>query len=431
LRHRLSRRHVKTLLQKGSIVILLGTGGVGKTTVAAALGIAGARALLDTALITVDPARRLRDALGLGRLRGQPVRLSRRQLAAAGLDDDLRLSAMMLDVKGTWDSVMERIARDPAARRRILENPFYQRLTAEFAGSEAFAALQLLYELHESGAFELEVVDTPPAAHAFEFLEAPAQYARLFDSRAARWLFAPSLSAGRIAARIAGQAARFVVRELERYAGSSVLSTIAEFFAAMAEGVDALVDRLRKTEALMHSRAVKFVMVTTPEEDRLRQARELIADMQADGLVLAGIVINRFLDERTWQESVHATGGRPALGHLTEIGIAAEALRGDGERSPHLDALVQYLGAYRELTLQEIERVAAFARALPGGVKLAIAPEIDIGVRDLGALSRIADYLTDDSGVLRTLESAARRLRARGADLPGPRAARLSGIKPE
>jgi anion-transporting ArsA/GET3 family ATPase len=424
LRHRLSLRHVKTLLKKGSIVILLGTGGVGKTTVAAALGIAGARALLDTALITVDPARRLRDALGLARLRGQPVRISRRQLAAAGLDDDLRLSAMMLDVKGTWDSVMERIARDPAARRRILENPFYQRLTAEFAGSEAFAALQQLYELHDSGAFELEVVDTPPAAHAFEFLEAPAQYARLFDSRAARWLFAPSLSAGRIAARIAGQAARFVVRELERYAGSSVLSTIAEFFAAMAEGVDAMVDRLRKTEALIHSRAVKFVMVTTPEEDRLRQARELMADMEADGLALAGIVINRFLDERTWQESLHATGAQGALGHLTEIGIAAEAMAGGGERRRQVGALVDYLGAYRELTLAEIERVTAFARELPAGVKLALAPEIDIGVRDLAALSRVAEYLTADSGVLRALETAAARLRAGGKENPPRRAAR-------
>jgi anion-transporting ArsA/GET3 family ATPase len=416
--------HVKALLKKGSVIILLGTGGVGKTTVAAALGIAGARALLDTALITVDPARRLRDALGLGRLRGQPVRLTRRQLAAAGLDDDLRLSAMMLDVKGTWDSVMERIARDPAARRRILENPFYQRLTAEFAGSEAFAALQQLYELHESRGFELEVVDTPPAAHAFEFLEAPAQYARLFDSRAARWLFAPSLSAGRIAARIAGQAARFVVRELERYAGGSVLSTITEFFAAMAEGVDALVDRLRKTEALMHSPAVKFVMVTTAEEDRLRQARELMADMKADGLALAGIVINRFLDERTWQESMHTTAAHPALEHLSEIGIAARILTGDGERRPHLDALADYLGAYRELTLQEIGRVAAFARELPDGVKLALAPEIDIGVRDLAALSRVADYLTGASGILRTLESAAARLRERGGEVPRRRSAR-------
>jgi anion-transporting ArsA/GET3 family ATPase len=415
LRHRLSPDRVKTLLKKGSVVILLGTGGVGKTTVAAALGIAGARATLDTVLITVDPARRLRDALGLGRLRGRPVRLTRRQLAAAGLDSDLRLSAMMLDVKGTWDSVIERIAHDPESRRRILENPFYQRLTAEFAGSEAFAALQQLYDLHESGAFELEVVDTPPAAHAFEFLEAPAQYARLFGSRAARWLFAPSLSFGRIAARIAGQTARFVVRELERFAGSSVLSSIAEFFAAMAEGVDDLVDRLRKTEALMHSQAVKFVMVTTPEEDRLRQARELISDIAADGLTLSAIVINRFLDERTWRESVRANGGQSALRHLAEIGIVAGAMTDNGEPRPQLDALGDYLGTYRDLALKEIERVAAFARELPSGVKLAIAPEIDFGVRDLGALARVADYLTGGSAVLRTLETAAARIRTAGA----------------
>lgn len=417
---------MKTLLKKGSVVILLGTGGVGKTTIAAALGIAGARTMLNTALITVDPARRLRDALGLGRLRGEPVPLSRRQLGAAGLGEGARLSAMMLDVKGTWDSVIERIAHDPEARRSILENPFYQRLTAEFAGSEAFAALQQLYDLHQSGVFELEVVDTPPAAHAFEFLEAPAEYARLFGSRSVKWLFAPSMSMGRIAARIAGQTARFVVRELERYAGSTVLSSIAAFFAAMAEGVDDLVDRLHKTEALMHSKAVKFVMVTTPEEDRLRQARELVADMEAHGLALAGIVINRFLDERTWQGSARSGGSHPTLSHLSEIESVGRAFGNDGARIEQLNGLMDYLDSYRDLELREIDRVVEFARQLPPGVKLAIAPKIEIGVRDLGALARIADYLTGGAAVLRTLEGAAARIRA-GSVSRGQSA----GTKPE
>src|SRR5579862_704395 len=294
---------LKDLLTKGSIPILLGTGGVGKTTIAAALALAGASANLNTAVITVDPSKRLRDALGLARLGGQPTRIGARQLAAAGLDAHLQLSAMMLDVSGEWDAIIKRFVTDAKTRARIFDNPFYKSLTAEFAGSEAFAALQRLYDLHQAGAFELEVVDTPPASHSFEFLQTPARFIRLLDSRAARWLFTPSLSAGRIAMKVASEAARFVVRELERFAGANVLSTISDFFAALADSIDAIVDRLHKTEALLHSPAVKFVMVTTAEPDRIRQARELLAQMDAEGLKLAAIVVNRFLDERTFQEA--------------------------------------------------------------------------------------------------------------------------------
>jgi len=132
---------VKELLRKGAIVVMLGTGGVGKTTVAAALGLAAARKGLNTALITVDPARRLREALGLERLSSQPTRLDRHRLRAAGLDSSIRLSAMMLDVKRTWDTLVDEFIKSPEARCRILENQFYRSLTEQFAGAEAYAAL--------------------------------------------------------------------------------------------------------------------------------------------------------------------------------------------------------------------------------------------------------------------------------------------------
>ncbi|MGA9725078.1 MAG: ArsA-related P-loop ATPase [Candidatus Binatus sp.] len=397
---------MKDLLTKGSIPILLGTGGVGKTTVAAALALAGASGGLNTAVITVDPSERLRDALGLARLGGQPTRIGARQLAAAGLDTHLQLSAMMLDVSGSWDAIIERFVADPVTRRRIFDNPFYKSLTAEFAGSEAFAALQRLYDLHQTGAFELEVVDTPPASHSFEFLQTPARFIRLLDSRTARWLFTPSLSAGRIAMKVATETARFVVRELERYAGATVLSTITEFFAAMADSMDAIIDRLHKTEALLHSPTVKFVMVTTAEPDRIRQARELLAQMDAEGLKLSAIVVNRFLDERTWT-AVADSAQRP-LSHLAEISALRASLAKDGADANGFGRLVNHFEAYRDRTLDEIERVAAFARELPRGVKLAIAPEIEAGVRDLAALSRVAGYVTSGTGILKRLEASAR-----------------------
>jgi anion-transporting ArsA/GET3 family ATPase len=391
------------LLSKGSIVILLGTGGVGKTTVAAALGIAGAQSRLNTALITVDPAKRLREALGLERLGGQPKGLGAARLRAAGLDPALTLSAMVLDVRGAWDGMVEQFAHDEAARRRILENPFYRNLTEQFAGSEAYAALEQLYDLHTAGNFELEIVDTPPAAHAFEFLQAPARLARLLDSRAARWLFRPYISASKLAMKLASRAARFVVRELERFAGAAVLTAIAEFFTAAAETVDAVVDRLHKTEALLHSHAVRFVLVTTAEEDRLNQARDLIAEMKAEGLRLSAIVVNRFLDEATWNAIARGANRTPR--HLDEIAALRSTLDWNSAADSGLRALVEFFEQYRSQVLDDIERVACFAREMPRDVTLMIAPEIRIGMRDLKALAHLAQLLKRGPAALRGIEA--------------------------
>ncbi len=383
---------MKELLRKGSIIILLGTGGVGKTTVAAALGIAAAKSGLSTAVITVDPARRLRDALGLDALAGHPTRLSKEQLRAGGLDPGLRLSAMMLDVKGAWDAMAERFAKDPETRRRILENPFYKSLTSEFAGSEAYAALEQLYDLHQSGGFDIQIVDTPPAAHAFDFLQAPARLIRLLDSRAARWLFTPSLSAGRLAMRVASQAARFVVRELERFAGATVLSTISDFFAAASETLDATVERLKKTEALLHSPSTHFVMVTTAEEDRLRGAREVVDEMRGEGLALSALVLNRFLDAETWTEVMRHPESAPW--HLEGIRTLRAAMKADIAADRGISSVVSFLEEYRARVLGDIGRVDRYAREMPDQVKLAVSPEMEVEIRDLGALARIAEFLT-------------------------------------
>ena len=216
--------------------------------------------------------------------------------------------------------------------------------------------------------------------------------------------------------KVASEAARFVVRELERFAGSNVLSTITDFFAAMAESMDAIIDRLQKTEALLHSPAVKFVMVTTAEPDRIMQARELLAQMDAEGLKLSAIVINRFLDEHTWT-AVADSGARP-LSHLAEISELRASMAKDGAEANGFGRLVHHFEEYRKRTLGEIERVATFARELPTGVRLAIAPEIEAGVRDLAALSRVAGYLTSGIGMLKGLEVAARDVTASGEPNP-------------
>lgn len=399
---------MKDLLKKGSIVLTLGTGGVGKTTISAALGLA-ASMRLNTALLTVDPSPRLRDALGLQRLGGEPVRLAGRRLAAAGLGSSARLSAMMLDSKGAWDSLVERFVTAPETRQRILKNPFYRSLTEQFAGSEAYAALEKLYDLHQAADFDLEIVDTPPAAYAFEFLQAPARLARLLDSRMVRWLFTPSLSAGAFAAHLASQTARFVMRELDRFAGSNALSSISEFFAAAAEAVEAMVERLRKTEALLHRPFVHFVLVTTAEPDRLRAARQLIVEMNTEGLRLSAIVVNRFLDEQTWVELQRSQSGAPA--HLADI-VSLAGLLGP-QRDPAMRALLDFLEDHRRRSLEDLERLVSFSYEIPPHIRLVMAPEIQIGVRDLRSLAKIAGFLTGQ-------QISHERLRAAASDAVPP-----------
>jgi anion-transporting ArsA/GET3 family ATPase len=392
---------VKELLKKGSLVVMLGTGGVGKTTVAAALGLAAAREGLNTALVTVDPARRLREALGLQRLTAQPTRLDRRRLRAAGLDGSIRLSAMMLDVKRTWDRLVHETIASAETGDRILENPFYKSLTEQFAGAEAYAALEQLDELHCSGQFDIAIVDTPPAAHTFEFFETPRHLIRLLDSPGSRWLFA----LGRNTLTIANRAARFVIAQLETFTGTRTLSSIADFFEVAAEAATALKEHLRKTEAMMCSGRVSFVLVTTPQDDRLHDALHLATLTRQRNFGLRAIVLNRMLDERTFYAVRGARRRLPA--HLEEIGKVRSVL---GQSTSKTDALVDYLEGYREHQVFEVEQAARFAHNLPPSVAIAVVPAIESGVRDLVTLARLSSIFAVPAPGRRFLDQAAATL---------------------
>jgi anion-transporting ArsA/GET3 family ATPase len=187
-----------------------------------------------------------------------------------------------------------------AARQRIFANSFYRGLSGQFAGAEAYAALEQFYELRTGGTFDTIVVDTPPAAHTFEFIEAPANLMRLLDSRAARWLLASKNASQRTPLALAGTAVQFVTTQLERFAGVKMLSAAGEFLAATMEAAETLSRRFRAIAGLLRSRSVEFVLVTTAEPSRLAEAREVIKRMEASGLRLRTIVLNRLLDERSF-----------------------------------------------------------------------------------------------------------------------------------
>jgi anion-transporting ArsA/GET3 family ATPase len=384
---------VKQLFESGSTVIVLGPGGVGKTTVAATLGMAGALAGLETAVITVDPARRLRDALGLSRLTSRPARLDRRRLHAAGLDPKLGLSVMALDVKATWDDLIRRCVPEAASQRQIFANTFYRNLTERFAGAESYAALELLQDLHERRRFALEIVDTPPTMHAFDFIEAPEHLARLLDAQTARWFLQRADPATIPGLHLAGRAARLLIDQLERVAGARPLSAIADFLTATAGAADSLRQRMAATAALLRSPAVRFVLVTTAAADRLREASAIARQMKAAGLRLALVVVNRLTDEPTFE----ALRTKPS--HTAELIRELATLRATlptHDRTSAADAaIVTYLEDYLTEQAAALGRMAQFGRALPSCTGITALPEIPGLARELDGIVRLANILTE------------------------------------
>ncbi|HVN88944.1 MAG TPA: ArsA-related P-loop ATPase [Candidatus Binataceae bacterium] len=375
---------MKKFLKSGSVIVVLGPGGVGKTTIAAALGLASAQANYRSGVITVDPARRLRDALGLPRLGTTPTRIDPRRLRSAGLDPHPQFFAMMQDTKATWDSFVARFVTDPAVQQRIFANTFYRNLTTDFAGAENYASLEQLYSLHESGQFDIEIVDTPPAIQTFDFIEAPENLIKLLGSRSAQFIVSWTKLSKSSGFNLADRLARRVVAELEKVAGARPLLAIADFFADTGESLDAIVERMRSANALLHSAAVKFVLVTTAAHDRLEEATALVRELKARRLKLVAVVINRAGDA----EMVKARGRRSSRYRQAIAGIrtASSHQQMQHQTGPVLD----FLQGYVEEQEAAIERIAGFARELSNGIELMVVPELGSGAVGLEGLARIA-----------------------------------------
>ena len=275
----------ETLL-KPRVAVCVGCGGVGKTTVAAAVGIEAARRGRRVLVLTIDPARRLAAALGLRALGNQPQPIPRQTLKRLDVPDEGSLSAMMLDMKRTFDDLVERFAEGPEARRRILENPIYQHASDALAGSVEYSAMEKVYEVYGTAKFDLIVVDTPPAEHALDFLEAPQRLLDFLDSRLVQVLIHPAFAAGRFGYRFFQRGTRRVLQLIERISGFGFLEDISEFlltFEGMAGGFR---ERAEKVRALLLGPETAFVLVAGTGRDSQRQALEFLDRLEAFGVTL-------------------------------------------------------------------------------------------------------------------------------------------------
>ena len=274
------------------IIICTGAGGVGKTTTAAAIAVRAAERGRNTCVLTIDPARRLAQAMGLSTLDNTP----RQVLGVLAPDGSGSLHAMMLDMKRTFDEVVEAHA-DPVRAQQILQNPFYQALSSSFAGTQEYMAMEKLGQLRaradQEGTWDLIVVDTPPSRSALDFLDAPARLGSFLDGRLIRVLTAPARGAGRSLGRLAALGFGLFTSVLDKILGAQVLVDISTFIAAIDTTFGGFRERADATYALLKQPGTRFLVIAAPEPDALREASYFVDRLQRDDMPLAGLVLNR------------------------------------------------------------------------------------------------------------------------------------------
>ena len=388
----MSVRSLEELITTRKVLVCCGSGGVGKTTTSAALALEAAMLGRKAVVCTIDPARRLASSLGLAELGNEVVQVAPERFEAAGIAPRGSLHALMLDTKRTFDRLIERYAKDPERRERILANKFYQQMSSTVVGSSDYMAMEKLYELHESGAFDLIVLDTPPTKHALDFLQAPERMTKAFDQSTLDVFLKPWAEAGARSLGFIGRALGKVVQKVDALIGLQFVQDLADFFRAFEGMYEGFRGRAEKVGALLREPFTSFLVVTSPQPLPLQEAGFFCERLREFRLPLAGVVVNRvhpscLADPRPLMDSL-AREGKEAL-----LRSAMAAARAGGEPPPQLEAL---LGAFLDqevLAQGDRQRIEAFVHGPARGVLVQRVPAFARDVHDITGLHGLGTQL--------------------------------------
>ena len=316
---------------KVQVIVCCGSGGVGKTTTAAALALRGAERGRKVCVLTIDPARRLAQSMGLTELDNTPREVTGIDSNAGG-----SLDAMMLDMKRTFDEIVISSA-EPERAQSILDNPFYQALSSSFAGTQEYMAMEKLGQLRqsaqESGRWDLIIVDTPPSRSALDFLDAPKRLGSFLDGRLMKVLAAPARGAGRFGARVFTTGLGVVTGTLTKIIGAQVLTDLQTFIASFDALFGGFRERAEATYAQLQASDTRFIVVAAPERDALREASYFVERLAMEDMPLAGLVLNRVAPVILPQLSAEAAiAGADRLDESDEYGLTSGMLRLHADR---------------------------------------------------------------------------------------------------
>jgi anion-transporting ArsA/GET3 family ATPase len=354
------------------VIVCCGSGGVGKTTTAAALAVRAAERGRKTVVLTIDPARRLAQALGLPELDNQP-----RRVEVDGFEPAGELAAMMLDMRRTFDDMVHAHA-GPERAKEVLTNPFYRTISSSFSGTQEYMAMEKLGQLASDGQWDLIIVDTPPSRSALDFLDAPQRLSAALDGRMIKLLAGPAKAGGWGIRKIVGAGFSLFAKAVSTIVGGQLLADASAFVQAFDSMFGGFRERSTRTYELLRSGGTAFLVVAAPEPDALREASYFVERLAGESMPLAGLVVNRT---------------HPVLANLAgpKALAAAEGLERRGE-APLAAAILRLHADRVSVADRERRLVTRFTRAHEG-VAVARVPAMPSDVHDLTGLRQIGEQL--------------------------------------
>jgi anion-transporting ArsA/GET3 family ATPase len=377
-------RDLTSVLASHRVIVCVGSGGVGKTTTAASLALWGALQGRRTAVVTIDPAKRLADCLGLQLSAVGANHITPETFARYGLRPAGSLTALLVDQQSAWDAAIEKYAPTPEIRDRLFANRFYHGLSRGFAGSHEYMALDTLATLSLSDDYDLIVLDTPPVQQALDFLDAPLRLQRFLDSRVSQWLMRPAVERSWSALSFANRTTSMLLRKVEDATGISALGEIAEFFSSLHGMLEDFTARSLRVSALLASHETAFVLVASPDEAVLREAEQFGATLERMQILLKGIVLNRV--HVLHHEETHPQDAKRLTKRLQPLFASSLG-------KTHLQWLADNFLAHQELAHSEAERISQLTSKTPSATPIVQVPILQTTLVDLRGLTALHPYL--------------------------------------
>lgn len=391
------------LIDEKGVLVCCGGGGVGKTTTAAAIAIRAASRGHRTLVLTIDPARRLADALGVSEFGNEVREVPKQMFKKAGLPIRGELHAMMLDTKRTFDDLVERFALNSEMRDAILGNPIYQQLSDTLSGSREYMAMEKLYELHSEGGFDLIVLDTPPTRHALDFLDAPDRITDFLEGKVIKFVIKPYLMAGSIGFKIFRRGATSLFGLLEKVTGMEFLRDLSDFILSFEGMYDGFKQRAKRVKALLSKSDTGFILVTVPSKLMVEETIYFYEELLAHKMHVDSVIVNRVHFPAGGAVRAGQTG-RSALTLPAEPRVFSEQLRselaermseasGMPEFSTAAKKLLQNYNHHQVLVETDARNIDTLRSPIADPVELIQVPLFPTDVHDFDGLDRLNRHM--------------------------------------
>jgi len=386
------------LIRDKKIVVCVGSGGVGKTTVSASVALHCALSGRKTLVLTIDPARRLANSLGIKMLGNEEMLFPAAKCEEAGLAPSDSLHAMMLDTKSAFDELIRRVSPSEEVARRVLKNHFYQNLSTAVAGSHEYLAMEKLFDLHKQGRYDVIVLDTPPTRQALDFLDAPGKISDFFDKDVLRWFLRPYASVGKGGVRLLNRTGTWVFQWIERITGAEFLKDVSDFFLGFSDVFDDFRKEADDAFDLLRRDDVAFLLVMAPSRMPIEEARFFYEKLEEYRMPFGGFIINRIHPDFLTHEERKARASGPAAAEAREARrrtLEQETRERFGDLAP---TLLETLDQVQLLAEIDRERIESFLGSLGRKRPHWSVPLLDEDVYDLRGLTRMRGFLFPQGG---------------------------------